>query len=55
MTRRIFDMAEEAIGKEAENMAVAEVESMLTLLPRLLEIPHRRIWMAYDEETDVFT
>jgi uncharacterized protein YuzE len=34
-------------------MAAAEVESMLTLVPRLLEIPHRRIWMTYDEEADV--
>jgi uncharacterized protein YuzE len=34
-------------------MAVAEVEDMLTLVPRLLQIPHRRIWLAYDEEADV--
>jgi uncharacterized protein YuzE len=34
-------------------MAAAEVESMLTLVPRLLQIPHKRIWVAYDEEADV--
>jgi uncharacterized protein YuzE len=34
-------------------MAIAEVESMLNLVPRLLQIPHRRIWLAYDEEADV--
>jgi uncharacterized protein YuzE len=34
-------------------MVAAEVESMLTLVPRLLEIPHKRIWVAYDEEADV--
>ncbi len=34
-------------------MAIAEVESMLDLVPRLLQIPHRRIWLAYDEEADV--
>jgi len=34
-------------------MAAVEVERMLTLVPQLLEIPHRRIWMTYDEEADV--
>jgi uncharacterized protein YuzE len=34
-------------------MAAAEVESILTLVPQILEIPHRRIWMTYDEEADV--
>ena len=34
-------------------MAVAEIESMLTLVPQLLGIPHKRIWMTYDEEADV--
>jgi uncharacterized protein YuzE len=34
-------------------MAIAEVESILNLVPRLLQIPHRRIWLAYDEEADV--
>jgi len=29
------------------------VERMLTLVPQLLEIPHRRIWMTYDKEADV--
>jgi uncharacterized protein YuzE len=30
-----------------------EVERVLTLVPQLLEIPHRRIWMTYDKEADV--
>lgn len=34
-------------------MAAAEVERMLTLVPQLLELPHRRIWMTYDREVDV--
>lgn len=34
-------------------MAVAEVKQVLTLVPQLMEIPHRRIWVAYDEEADV--
>lgn len=34
-------------------MAAAEVERMLFLAPKLLEIPHRRIWTTYDEEADV--
>lgn len=34
-------------------MAAIEVERMLTLVPQILEIPHRRIWMTYDKEADV--
>ena len=34
-------------------MATAEVERMLTLVPKLLDIPHRRMWVVYDEEADV--
>jgi uncharacterized protein YuzE len=34
-------------------MAAVEVEKVLALAPRLLEIPHRRIWMTHDEEADV--
>ena len=34
-------------------MALVEVEKMLALVPQLLETPHRRIWIAYDEEADV--
>ena len=34
-------------------MATVDVKKMLTLVPRLLEIPHRRIWTTYDEEADV--
>jgi uncharacterized protein YuzE len=26
---------------------------VLPLVPRLLQIPHKRIWLAYDEEADV--
>ncbi len=33
-------------------MAV-EIERVLPLVPQLLEIPHRRIWVTYDEEADV--
>jgi uncharacterized protein YuzE len=39
--------------KEAKAMAAIEVESVLPLVPRLLEIPHRRIWTTYDQEADV--
>jgi len=34
-------------------MATIDVEKTLTLVPRILEIPHRRIWTTYDEEADV--
>ena len=34
-------------------MAAIEIERMLTLVPQLLEIPHKRIWTTYDEEADV--
>jgi len=34
-------------------MAAVEVERMLTLVPQLLELAHRRIWMTYDKEADV--
>lgn len=34
-------------------MAAVEIERMLTLVPHLLEIPHERIWTAYDKEADV--
>ena len=34
-------------------MAATEVERVLTLVPQLLEIPHRRMWVTYDEEADV--
>ncbi len=34
-------------------MAAVEVERMLTLVPQLLDIPHKRIWMTYDKEADV--
>jgi uncharacterized protein YuzE len=34
-------------------MVAAEVQSMLILVPHLLQIPHKRIWVAYDEEADV--
>ena len=34
-------------------MAAIEIERMLTLVPQLLEIPHRRIWTTYDEQADV--
>lgn len=34
-------------------MAAVEVERTLILVPQLLKIPHRRIWMTYDKEADV--
>jgi uncharacterized protein YuzE len=34
-------------------MAAIEIERMLSLVPQLLEIPHRRIWTTYDVEADV--
>lgn len=34
-------------------MAAVEIEKMLPLVPQLLELPHRRIWMTYDREVDV--
>ena len=34
-------------------MAAIEIESVLPLVPQLLEIPHNRIWTTYDKEVDV--
>lgn len=34
-------------------MAEVELDRVLALVPGLLEIPHRRIWLTYDEEADV--
>ena len=34
-------------------MGVIEVEKALELVPELLEMPHTRIWTAYDKEADV--
>jgi len=34
-------------------MAAVEVERMLMLVPKLLEIPHERMWTVYDKEADV--
>jgi uncharacterized protein YuzE len=34
-------------------MGVPEVEKILNLIPNLLEIPHPRVWSAYDKEADV--
>jgi len=34
-------------------MGVIEVEKALGLVPELLEMPHTRIWTAYDKEADV--
>ena len=34
-------------------MAEIEVEKVLSIVPELISIPHRRIWTAYDEEADV--
>jgi len=34
-------------------MAEIEIETMLPLVPQLLEIPHDRIWTTYDKQADV--
>jgi len=34
-------------------MVAAEIEKVLTLVPRLLEVPYSRIWTSYDKEADV--
>jgi uncharacterized protein YuzE len=34
-------------------MGSVEVEKISALLPHLLEIPHKKIWLDYDEEADV--
>ena len=34
-------------------MGVPEVEKILNLIPNLLDIPHPRVWSAYDKEADV--
>ena len=39
--------------EEKRAMATSEVDRMLALVPQLLEIPHKRIWVTYDEDADV--
>jgi len=34
-------------------MGAAEVEKVSALVPHLLGIPHKKIWVDYDEEADV--
>jgi uncharacterized protein YuzE len=34
-------------------MASVDVKEILDLTPRLLSIPHERIWYSYDKEADV--
>ena len=34
-------------------MGAAEVEKVSALVPYLLTIPHKKIWVEYDEEADV--
>ena len=34
-------------------MAIAEVEKISALVPHLLGIPHKKVWVDYDEEADV--
>lgn len=34
-------------------MGAAEVEKVSDLVPHLLGIPHKKIWVDYDEEADV--
>jgi uncharacterized protein YuzE len=48
-----FDETQRAVREEAEGMAAVEIERMLPLVPELLEIPHKKIWMTHDEKADV--
>lgn len=34
-------------------MAVLEMDKFLTLVPKVLAIPFRRVWFSYDEGADV--
>ncbi len=34
-------------------MAVADVKKILDLVPDLLQLPRKRVWVSYDEEADV--
>jgi hypothetical protein len=34
-------------------MAEAEIERISALVPHLLDIPHKKIWIDYDDEADV--
>jgi len=34
-------------------MEEIEVKKILNIVPELLELPHSRIWIAYDKEADV--
>jgi uncharacterized protein YuzE len=34
-------------------MSEAEVEKISALVPHLLDIPHKKIWIDYDDEADV--
>jgi hypothetical protein len=45
-------MSDSAENK-GKSIAAPEVDRMLALVPQLLENPHKRIWVTYDEEADV--
>jgi uncharacterized protein YuzE len=34
-------------------MATKEIENILSIVPDVLRIPHKRMWMTHDEEADV--
>jgi len=34
-------------------MAIAELKKVIDIIPKLLNIPHKRIWYSYDEKADV--
>lgn len=34
-------------------MSSIEIQKILSLIPKLLDIPHKRLWTSYDEEADV--
>lgn len=41
------------MAREKKAMAASEVDRMLALVPQLLEIPHKRIWVTYEGDADV--
>lgn len=41
------------LSKEDPDMAEADVEKISALIPYLLDIPHKKIWVDYDEDADV--
>ena len=42
-----------ASAEKAEDMIAVEVEKTLALVSPLLDLPHTKVWTAYDKEADV--